>query len=302
MSTRRQEQLYNELITALALTRTDDLKTWCSRSAAQLPVIATRRLKNLGALLSRLARFTGNELVNAIRAMGEGRLGMHLGKRTVDAIDGGIDITNRVKNTVSAISGALYSDPKINAPRVLALATGFLTGSGGLDANGGIPDSDLALGIEWHRSPFTHSIIAGIVVEGAILALVDLTGVIHDKLPAGHDPFWDKLLAAKESIAERLCQGASAGIAYHLGVDATLQPGAYHDLPISMPLEAHQTLLSMNAAAEAIDAIHKGQTAPATGQRFVGAIQSFAEDVRKAYRKAEENRVAQREQITKGSV
>jgi hypothetical protein len=289
----RQEQLFSELKAALARTQQEDLSAWGRRSASQLPVIGARRIRNLGSLLSNLAKFTGKELHNAIRAMEEGRLGTHFGNRSAAAIDGIIDIKNRVTNTVSAIASALYSDPKNNAPGVLALAMGFLAGSGGLDANGGIPDSDLALGIGWHRSPFTHSIIAGIVVEGAIFALVDLTGVIHDKLPTGYDPFWDDLLAAKESIAACLSQGASAGIAYHLGVDATLQPGAYHDLPVSMPMEAHQTLLAMNALAEGVDAAYKSKAVPTTGQRFVGAIQSFAADVQKAYRIAEEKRIAQ---------
>jgi len=278
MTITRQERLLSELKTALAVTRQEDLKDWGSRSAAQLPVIATRRVKNLGTLLSSLARFSGNELRNAVRAIGEGRFGKHLGNRTAAAIDGSIDVTNRVGITVSAFSSALKGDPKSNAPGVLALAMGFLAGSGGVDGNGGIPDSDLALGIEWHRSPFTHSIIAGIVVEGAILALVDLTGVIHDKLPAGYDPFWDKLLVAKESIALRFTQGASAGIAYHLGVDATLQPGAYHDLPVSMPMEAHQTLLAMNALAEGVDVSHK-QT---TGQKIVNQSSGVAQDGFKA--------------------
>lgn len=293
MTSKRQEQLFTELKMALAVTNSEDLKAWGKRSAANLPGISTRRVKNLGALLTRLAGFTGKELRDATRAMGEGRLSAHLGNRSAAAVDGSIDIKNRVTNTISATASALNSDPKNNAPGVLALAMGFLVGSGGLDGNGGIPDSDLALGIEWHRSPFTHSIIAGIVVEGAILALVDLTGVIHDKLPVGYDPFWDKLLAVKESFAERLSQGASAGIAYHLGVDATLQPGAYHDLPVSMPMEAHQALLAANASAEGIDSMNKKQTAPSTGQSFVNGIRLFDEAFRKGYREAEEKRLAQ---------
>jgi hypothetical protein len=278
MITTRQEQLFSELKTALARTQQEDLSAWGRRSASQLPVIGARRIRNLGRLLSNFASFTGKELRNAIRAMGEGRLGTHFGNRSAAVIDGIIDIKNRVTNTVSAIAGALYSDPKSNAPGVLALAMGFLAGSGGLDANGGIPDSDLALGIGWHRSPFTHSIIAGIVVEGAILALVDLTGVIHDKLPTGYDPFWDKLLAAKEDFALRLTQGASAGIAYHLGVDATLQPGAYHDLPVEMPMEAHQTILAMNALAEGADVANK-QT---KGEKIVNNVSGVTQDGIKA--------------------
>lgn len=294
MTTTYQDKLFSELKTALATTDSKDLKAWGERSFAQLPFITARRIKNLGALVSSIVRFTGKELSNAVRAMSEGRLGAHFSNRAVAAKDGSIDIKNRVTKSVSAISSALYSDPKSNAPGVLALATGFLASSGGIDGNGGIPDSDLALGIGWHRSPFTHSIIAGVVVEGAILALVDLTGVIHDKLPPGYDPFWDKLLAAKENIAARLSEGASAGIAYHLGVDATLQPGAYHGLPIDMPMEAHQTLIAMNAAAEGIDTVNKKKAALAMGQFFVDGFRSFGNGVRKGYRDAEEKRLADR--------
>lgn len=288
MSTRHQEKLYRELKTALDNTDSKDLKDWGGRSAARLRYILTRRVKNLGALLSSIVRFTGKELSNAVCAMSEGRLGSHFGHRTDAAIEGCKDIKDRVNKTASAISSALYSDPKSNAPGVLALATGFLAGSGGMDANGGIPDSDLALGIGWHRSLFTHSIIAGVVVEGAILSLVDLTGVIHDKLPPGYDPFWDKLLAAKENIAARLSEGASAGIAYHLGVDATLQPGAYHGLQTAMPMEAHQALLAVNAAVEGVDAMNKKQTASSMGQSFVNGVRSFAEGFRKGYREGKE--------------
>ncbi len=292
MTTTHQDKLFRELKVALAATDSADLKAWGVRSAAKLPAITSRRIKNLGALLSSVIRFTGKEFSNAIRAMSKGRLRAHFENRKVAAIDGIIDIKNRVTKTASAFSQALYSDPKHNAPGVLALAIGFLAGSGGIDANGGIPDSDLALGIGWHRSPFTHSIIAGVVVEGAILSLVDLTGVIHDKLPPGYDPFWDNLLVAKESIAVRLSEGASAGIAYHLGVDATLQPGTYHDLPISMPMEAHQALFAANAAAEGLDAMNKSQVSPPKAQDYGGGMQSFYEGFRNGFREAEGKRIA----------
>lgn len=260
MYANRQERLFDELKFALGKTQAVELKYWGRQSASRLPDIATRRIRNLGGLLASVTKFTGKELLDALRAMSQGRFGEHFGNRSAAAIDGVLDLAARIRNATSAMGSALFSDPKANAPGVLALALGFLAGSGGTDANGGIPDADLALGIGWHRSPFTHSIIAGIVVEGAILALADLSTVIHDKLPRQHDPFWDSLAAAKDSIAERLAQGASAGIAYHLGVDATLQPGAYHDLPINMPMEAHQTLLAMNAAAEGLDVKNKGMT------------------------------------------
>ena len=279
MPTTKQERLYLELKLALAKTKSEDLKARGSRSASNLPTIAARRVKNLGGLLTSLAKFSGMELIDAIRAMSKGRFGKHFGERSAAAIDSTLAIANQIKNTTSAIGNALFSDPKANAPGVLALAFGFLAGSGGVDANGGLPDTDLALGIGWHRSPLTHSIIAGVVVEGAILALVDLADVIHDKLPSNHDQFWDKLAAAKSEIALRLTQGASAGIAYHLGVDATLQPGAYHGMPMEMPMEAHQIIFGVNALAEGLDATNKEET---TGKRFVNGVSRVGRDGKKA--------------------
>ena len=51
----------------------------------------------------------------------------------------------------------------------------------------------------------------------------------------------------------------SAGIAYHLLIDGTLQPGTYHGLP-PMPLAGHEALLDANAAAEALDVPKKKDT------------------------------------------
>jgi len=51
-----------------------------------------------------------------------------------------------------------------------------------------------------------------------------------------------------------LAAGASAGIAYHLLVDAYIQPAPYHSLPLSMPIEGHQVAMAANGAAERLDA------------------------------------------------
>lgn len=72
--------------------------------------------------------------------------------------------------------------------------------------------------------------------------------------------------AAKDLIAGQLAAGASAGIAYHLSVDATLQPAAYKDLPVSMPMEAHQMLFALNAAVEGADAAKRAEK---PGEKFV---------------------------------
>lgn len=267
---RTESRLFTELQMALSKTNADDLKAWGKSSAVRLPVIGKRRLKNLGSLVTSVADAVGSELRKAMLAWQRGDFGKHLEQRTAAGIDSTIDMGRRTWTVVGTIGRALIDDPKKNAPGVLALSLGFLAGSGGVDGNGGIPDTDIAMfGIGDHRSLFTHSIIAGIVVEGSILALADLAGIVCNKLPAGErDPFWDTISSTKDLIAEKLAIGASAGIAYHLAVDATLQPAAYKDLPFSMPMEAHQTLFALNAAAEGVDAA-KRQT---TGERITGTV------------------------------
>lgn len=122
-----------------------------------------------------------------------------------------------------------------------------------MDDNGGIPDLDLLAGIGAHRSPLTHSIVAGIVAEGLFLALADLSAEVDGRLPIEHDPLWDELARIGRPLTRSLAIGTSAGLAYHLLVDALVQPAAYHDLPVSMPLEAHQSILAVNGVAEGID-------------------------------------------------
>jgi hypothetical protein len=72
----------------------------------------------------------------------------------------------------------------------------------------------------------------------------------------------------KGRIAEQLAVGTSSGIAYHLAVDATLQPAAYHGIPFSMPMEGHQTFMAINALTEGADAVARSQT---VGKRTVKA-------------------------------
>jgi hypothetical protein len=268
----RQQKLYQELRIALAKTKSEDLMAWGRASAARLPGIAGRRVKNLGRLVGRLAKATRKELTDAYEAWRKGKFGAHLGNRSAAGIDASIATTSQIASAIVATGKALFADPKKNAPDVFALAFGFYAGSGGIDGNGGIPDTDLALGIGWHRSVFTHSIIAGTVAEGAILALADLAQVVCDKLPAsGRDPFWDQLVHAKDRLASQLAAGTSAGIAYHLAVDATVQAAPYKDLPFSMPMEGHQTLMGLNALAEGLDTTHKTET---TGQKVVSGIKT----------------------------
>lgn len=259
---RDENRLFEELRLAVQQTNAADMRKWGVASARRFPVIGKRRIKNFASLIKSIASFARQEGENATRAWRENHLGTHLGDRTADGIDTTIDLGQRIYRTLSIVIRALREDPKKNAPGVLALALGFVVGSGGLDGNGGIPDTDITMfGIGDHRSIYTHSIIAGIVIEGAILALADLADIVCEKIPRGQrSPFWDSLISTKNQIAGQLALGTSVGIAYHLGVDATIQPAAYKDLPISIPMEAHQLLFAVNSAAEGFDAATRTET------------------------------------------
>jgi len=97
-----------------------------------------------------------------------------------------------------------------------------------------------------------------------------------------------------------LAAGASAGIAYHLLVDAYIQPAPYHSLPLSMPIEGHQAAMAANGAAERLDAArrfqarrgveiaHGGLPEKSTGRTVVDGIVSAASAARSATTKAVE--------------
>lgn len=264
-------RLFHELRDALSRTSAEDMKSWGQDAVMRLPSIGKRRIRNLGNLVASLTKATVQEVKTAIRKTKEGSLRPHLEQRAAAGIDKTIELTQQLDRTTKAIIQAIQNDPKQNAPGLLAMALGFIAGSGGADGNSGIPDTDIAMfGFGNHRSLFTHSILAGIVVEGAILAVADLAGIVCRKLPEEQrSAFWDQLENSKDQIAQQLATGASAGIAFHLAVDATLQPAAYKDLPVSMPMEAHQILFAVNAAAEGSDAVARQKT---TGEKIVGSI------------------------------
>ncbi len=110
----------------------------------------------------------------------------------------------------------------------------------------------------WHRSIFTHSIIAGIVVETSVLSLLDLVATVHNNLPEKHAEFWDQLLKHSTTTSKSFVTGASLGIASHLGIDTFIDGFTpYKDLPISLPMEVHQTLMGLNAGAEGLHAANR---------------------------------------------
>jgi hypothetical protein len=282
----RAVRLYDELCIALGHMESATMKAWGKRAATRLLLLAGQRVGGLAKLATLIVRSGGGELLDLFVASRQRRLLAHIGDRTAAAIDGTVGIGREGFRLIVEVSRALLRDPKRTAPNVLGALLGFSAGSGGLDGNGGIPDLDLLGGIGLHRSPLTHTIIAGIVAEGLLLAIADLAAEVHGHLPERHDPVWDNLARIGRPLTESLAIGTSTGLAYHFLVDALIQTGAYHDLPVNLPSEAHQALFAANGVAEGqhafsktsrhIHADYSANTEPSTGRRVVDAVGELA--------------------------
>lgn len=259
LSDSRNRRLYDELSFALSRTDLAILRRWGGRSAGRLLTLGARRIGGLAMLVSNIGKGAWQEVSGLIQASGQGATLPHLGDRTAAAIDGSIAIGREGGSMLSATGRALVTTPKETAPRVLAAVLGFYAGSGGLDGNGGIPDLDLLAGIDAHRALLTHSILAGIIAEGLLLSIADLAQLVYERLPVDHDPLWDSLAKAGAPLTASLAAGTSAGIAYHLLIDAFIQPAPYHGLPFSMPMEGHQAIMGANGLAEGISATQRAK-------------------------------------------
>ncbi|MFC1777323.1 GTPase domain-containing protein [Pseudomonadota bacterium] len=200
-----------------------------------------------------------DESVDAIKALAENKLGQHFSDRAKALKSYTSEIQGTSKAIVEGFGKQLRSEPKDAANQLFFTILGFYAGSGG-DGDGGIPDLDLMLGIGAHRSILTHSIIAGAFIETLVFSFLDLSRVLHQHLPDSHSTFWDRLIEIQQTGSEFFVTGASVGIATHLGVD-TLVDGftPYKDLPISLPMGAHEALLGLNAVAEGTYGLKKAK-------------------------------------------
>lgn len=132
----------------------------------------------------------------------------------------------------------------------------FFAAGGGLDFEGGLPDTDIAVGgIGAHRSIYTHSILLGFGVEfTARFGIMNLNELRH-RLPADHHPAWDKIYHFMDSNKHLFIGAMWVGIGTHLLKDSGLFIGnskPYADLPVSMPMDAHNGMFAANGVASAV--------------------------------------------------
>ena len=127
-----------------------------------------------------------------------------------------------LKESISNFNKLIKDEPKDAAIKIFAALMGFNVGGGGIDGDGGIPDLDLMVSIGAHRSIITHSVLPTIFFEGLFLSMIGLVKIVHKNLPAEHDPLWDDIKNNNEKVLETFFNGMSAGLIFHLGIDATL--------------------------------------------------------------------------------
>ena len=251
----RLRKLWQELKIALDKTSADDLKAWGRASAARLPTIASMRKGSIVAFLDTVnwhvtrSGFTGRELLAEVRALvravAEGRKGLLVLSPGLPPDGWGV-VQQCITRATAAVGKVLE-----NVPAVFALALGFLPEPDDIDKSGCIPSAEWNKLFGSHHIILARSIVTGTVVDGAILAFADLADIVCRKISASErDPFWSKLVEAKNNFVHELAKVAINGIIYHLAADATLQPGPYCELPDIMPTEAKQALQAMNAVIE----------------------------------------------------
>jgi hypothetical protein len=263
MTKAEARQMASELRHAYRKLSSADASEWLGRMITRFGFIAARRVRNLGGMALTVVEVTGEEILGLIKAILENRTGDHVAKRVGHGSRKAADFVNGVRSKAAPLIAELKKNPAEVAPDLLIVALSFYVAGGGFDGDGGIPDSDIALlGIDAHRSIFTHSIVAGAVVETALYSLVDFIAIAHKHLPREHDPRWTLIHDRFERAAASGAKGMSLGLAYHLGVDGLIQPGAYHDIPFEMSMNGHQAILTANAAAEGMDSLQKGTKKP----------------------------------------
>lgn len=272
----RQKILLSELMFAWKRTPPSELKELSKNILGNFGKVTLRRTKTIFFTLKSLGGGVIDETNCGIRAYQNGRLGSHLLKRSHAAKKFTVNATNNGRALINQLKTDLETNASKTVPELFISTLAFISASGGSDANGGIPDLDLTLGIGAHRSIFTHSIISGAILETGLFTIAEVIGTLYKYLPPNADPIWTTIETNKNRFLIAAAKGASAGISYHLLIDGTLQPGAYHDLPISLPIEAHQGILVVNSGAELLDVKYKEQTFNATAG---GSLSSAAKRV-----------------------
>ncbi|WP_373708489.1 hypothetical protein [Kaistella sp.] len=136
----------------------------------------------------------------------------------------------------------------------------FFASAGGEDFEGGIPDSDLNIGIGFHRHILSHSIIIGFLVEFLMRAGIEVINKTYKDLPAEHHKFWDNANQYINKHKGTAIGSMWAGICVHLIKDSGILGHGmkpYNGIPLELSNATHQGIFAGNGALSGIFAYKK---------------------------------------------
>jgi hypothetical protein len=260
ITTARFKSMTQEIRTAYKAAPSSVRTQWVNYTLSLLASAFVRRVGNVVDLCIVILEKTGREIIDFSFALIEGKAGGHLSRRSKSVSLTTTKKLNEWTKLFKKLVSSFQENPGEIGPDILVASLAFAFASGGLDGDGGVPDSDITMfGIDAHRSLFTHSILSGAVIEAGLYSMVDFVSRAYNYLPKKHDPIWDTIHNKSAEAAESAAKGVSVGLAYHFGVDALLQPAAFHDLPFPAPIEAHQAIMGANALGEGLDTSKKAR-------------------------------------------
>lgn len=261
----RAVRIGQELCAALAAIDSAQLRAWAIAAAARIGPLLAQRGRSLAGFGKALAQGLGQEASAAWSALspreGAGQLwhrwrgaGRHQGRGDHGAGHIPLDWLHR-----------LVREPRATAIELAMSLAARAIAAGDRGAQGDVDLGPLSGG---GAVPATRSIFTGIVLEALLLAFSDLAHAVHGHLPAQRDPAWDALEARRAHLADLAGRGHAGDIAWHLFVEAFVQPQTRHGgIVPEMPLTLHQELMAADTAdgaqgegADEHDSVITGET------------------------------------------
>lgn len=213
-------------------------------------------LKNSAVLVKRMLKSGGGKILNFSCRVKETGWRATLLMEIEEIAKGFGDAGRQIADNFKRFRAMSIEEKKQQIVWGLAATMAALGTAGGLDAEGGVPDMDIAVfGIGGHRSIFFHSILAGFGTEFLIRFSFGLCRSLKHRLPESRHPVWNQLFELSERMESGAVAGSWFGIAVHLLQDANLFSAStkpYSDLPFSAPMEGHQALFAGNSAIAAV--------------------------------------------------
>ncbi len=135
--------------------------------------------------------------------------------------------------------------------KMAVFSTTALIYAGGFDLEGGIPDTDLKLGIGHHRNIVSHTIILPLFTEFSIRFILN---VAEEMVKEGYEGIWKKLYDFKKEYSDVLIGGLWFGAMMHLFKDSA--PFSDRTKPLvglhGLSMETHKRILSASSALAGI--------------------------------------------------